>query len=130
MSGEWQVALRKGRSKAAKPALQLLPFVTESADQSQQSWTFKASAGHVPAASTATCKAAVARLYHQITNRSKEIVNSAFLQGFQQLLRYAERQELIDKGQGQDSHQGGFPWGIVTELVIYGLGSPAAGQCH
>lgn len=71
--------------------------------------------------------AALRCLQTKIEASSKEVLKSSFHSSFRRLLEYVQRQDLINNTSGQCKSQITFHWENATELVIYGLGSPAAG---
>ncbi len=57
----------------------------------------------------------------------KDVQASSFLHNFQRLWKYVGTQSLPDES--SDRHcEGSFTTASATELVIYGLGSPAGGE--
>lgn len=71
--------------------------------------------------------AALRCLQTKIEACSKEVLQSSFHNSFKRLLEYVQRQNLMDNTFEQCKSQKSFRWENATELVIYGLGSPAAG---
>ena len=131
MSGEWQVATRNRRRGAKQPAFQLSPCAAVITDHPQkQDCAYTPTSAHerLPAPQPAEGNDALISLQKQIEARSKEVINSSFLLSFQRLLEYVQHQELLDTTTGQCSLKNRFQWEAATELIVYGLGSPAAGN--
>ncbi len=57
----------------------------------------------------------------------KDLQASSFLHNFQRVWKYVGSQSLLDETSDLQC-QGSFTTASATELVIYGLGSPAAGE--
>ena len=131
MPGEWQVAERKARRKAMQPTVQTLsPYATEVLDDTQnEGCSHAVNAVHERpfAAQLAEGNAALRCLQTKIEACSKEVLQSSFHNSFKRLLEYVQRQNLMDNTFEQCKTQNTFRWENATELVIYGLGSPAAG---
>ena len=133
MPDEWQVAGRKGRSRSVPSPVQPELLAIANADHSHTPhWTYRSGSAniHLPSASPALNDAALVRLQQQIANRAEEVSSSSFLQGFRRLLKYVEHQEILSSALVHSSVQETFHWSTATELVVYGLGSPAAGKDH
>ena len=57
----------------------------------------------------------------------KDLQASSFLNSFQRLWKYVGTQSLSDQTSDRQC-EGSFTTASATELVIYGLGSPAGGE--
>ena len=131
MAGEWQVAVRKGRHRKSPPPLDQVYVVNGASDHThKQGWALTP----IPAASQ-SCpvrrdidNVALSRLQRQVEHRSKDLIDSHFLQGFQRVLEYIERQELLQTEVEQQQSMQSFSWRNACQLIVYGLGSPAAGR--
>lgn len=132
MPGEWQIAGRKGQRRATEHALQPLPQSAAiiSDDPQKQVCADTLSVAHERplAFHSPEGNAALLCLQNKIEARSKDVINSTFLHNFQRLLEHLQRQHLMDSTSGQRKLQGNFSWEAATDLVMYGLGSPAAGD--
>ena len=133
MVDEWHVAVRNRRRKSLRPALQPTTYTAFLADQPQtQEWAYSPRISHerLPASPLAEGSAALKHLQHQIKTRATEVTNSVFLHKFQRLLEHVQRQDLMHNTSEDCKLPDTFMWEATTELIVYGLGSPAAGDCH
>ena len=133
MPDEWHVAGRKGRSRVIPSFVQPDLFATAASDHSHKAqWTCRPTSAiiNLPVASLALNDAAFVRLQQKIANRAKEVSTSLFLQGFKRLLEYVEHQEILNTASGEGIVKGAFSLSTATEFVVYGLGSPSAGEDH
>ena len=132
MPGEWQIAGQKGRRRATQHALQPLPqCAAVNSDHPQKqvhAETLEVVHKRLLAFHSAEGNAALICLQNKIEARSKDVINSAFHHNFQRLLEHLQRQQLIGSASEQCKLQGTFAWEAATDLVMYGLGSPAAGE--
>lgn len=132
MPDEWQIAVRNRRRKSLQPALQPVPFAAVIADHPQTqelNYSPKLAHGQRLFSPLADGNAAVKRLQQQIETRSKEVTKSLFLHKFQGLLEYVQRQDLMHNTSEHCKLNEAFKWEATVELIVYGLGSPAAGDC-
>ncbi len=129
MPPEWQVATRKGKSKGAQQTVQPLPYTSENADLSGFGWKAQDldHSSFNPRVASTIAGDPLARLQQQMSFRSKELQHSSFLGSFQRLWAYVESHCLLDCSPKTHKHEELFAWKTATELVIYGLGSPATG---
>lgn len=131
MVNEWHVAVRNRHRKSLQPASQPPPYAALIAGHPQtQDWAFspRTAHGQFPASPNAEGNADVYRLQQQIKTRSEEVTKSAFLRKLQCLLEYLQRQDLMHSTPEQYKLPETFTWEATTELILYGLGSPAAGD--
>ena len=114
-----------------QPTVQTLPpYAAEILDDTQtEGCSHAVNAVHErPFASQfAEGNAALRCLQTKIEACSREVLQSSFHNSFKGLLEYVQRQNLMDNTIEQCKSQNTFHWEHATELVIYGLGSPAAG---
>ena len=131
MTGEWQVATRKGGSKRAQMPVQPLPFTTDLAYLSSgPTWSAfhpERTKAHSSSAGSHGTDVALARLQQQIELRSRDLHDSTFLHSFLRLWTYVNKQYLLESSTEPCTAQDTFRWEFATELIIYGLGSPSTG---
>ena len=132
MLDEWQVAGRKRQRRATQHALQPLQQCAATTSDHPQNQvcgdTLNLTHKPLPALQSAEGNAVLTCLHKQIEARSKDVINSTFLHNFQRLLEHLQRQHLIDSTSAHCKLQKTFAWETATDLVMYGLGSPAAGD--
>ena len=130
MPAEWQVATRKGRSRKAPETVQPQLYSSQTADPDLGSpWV----ACHLnkealcPSTASRHTHAQLAGLVQKIESYLKDVQASSFLHNFQRLWKYVGTQSLSDQMSDRQC-EGSFTTASATELVIYGLGSPAGGE--
>ena len=130
MPGEWQIAGRKGQRRATQHALQPPPQALISDDPQKQLCADTLNVAHerLLAFHSPEANAALLCLQKKIEACSKDVRNSTFLHNFQRLLKHLQHEHVMDSTSGQCKLQGTFAWEAAIDLVMYGLGSPAAGD--
>lgn len=132
MPGEWYVAGRKGQRQATQSALQPLPecaaVISDNPQKQVCAGTLNIVHERLPAFHSAEENAVLKRLQKTIEARSKEVITSTFLQNLQRQLEHLQRQHQMDSTSGQCKLPRFFAWEAASDLVMYGLGSPAAGD--
>ncbi|DBB04345.1 TPA: sensitivity to red-light reduced protein, variant 2 [Trebouxia sp. C0004] len=129
MPTEWQVATRKRRSRKAPENVQPQLYSSQIVDSDLGSpWL----ACHVdneafcPNIASSHTHAQLAGLMQKVKVCLKDVQVSSFLHKFQRLWKYVGTQSLPVESLDRRC-EGSFTTASATELVIYGLGSPAGG---
>lgn len=129
MPAEWQIATRKGRSRQAPETVPSQLYSSPTADPDLGSpciaCHLNKDAFRSSVASSQT-PAQLAGLVQKVEICLKDVQASSFLHNFQRLLNYVGTQSLFDEMSDRQC-EGSFTTASATELVIYGLGSPAGG---
>jgi len=127
MPAEWQVATRKGRSRKAPETVQPQLYSSQAADPDLDSPCHLNKAALCSSRASSNTPAQLASLKQKVESCLRDVQASSFLHNFQRLWKYVGTQSLLDETSDLQC-QGSFTTASATELVIYGLGSPAAGE--
>ena len=130
MPAEWQVATRKGRSRKAPETVQPPLYSSQTADPDLGSPWIACCVdkdAFCPNTASSHTHAELAGLMQKVEFCLKDVQASSFLHNFQRLWKYVGTQSLSDQTSDRQC-EGSFTTASATELVIYGLGSPAGGE--
>ncbi|KAA6426421.1 MAG: hypothetical protein FRX49_03532, partial [Trebouxia sp. A1-2] len=130
MPAEWQVATRRGRSRKAPETVQPQLYSSETVNPDLSSpWIACHLSKDTFCSSTASSHnhAQLAGLMQKLEICLRDVQASSFMHNFQRLWKYLCTQSLPDETSNQQC-KGSFTTASATELVIYGLGSPAGGH--
>ena len=130
MPAEWQVATRKGRSRQALETVPSQLYSSQTADPDLGSPWFACHLNKDAFRSSVASSqppAQLADLVQKVEICLKDVQASSFLHNFQRLLKYLGTLSLPDETSDRQ-REGSFTTASATELVIYGLGSPAGGE--
>ena len=131
MPADWQIATRRGRSRRKAPeTVQPQLYSSQTADPDLGSpWIACHLSIDAFGSSIASSRthAQLAGLMQKVAICLRDVQASSFLNNFQRLWKYVGTQSLPDETSDRQC-EGSFTTASATELVIYGLGSPAGGE--
>ncbi len=129
MHAEWQVATRKGKSRKAPETVPSQLYSSQTADPDLGSpWIACLNKDALcPSTAPSHTHPQLAGLMQKIETCLKDLQASGFLHSFQRLWKYVDTHSPPDEPSDRQC-EGSFTTASATELVIYGLGSPAGGE--